>query len=292
MPSTAIVFPDLPTGLASVTAKVISLTSFTVLETVALTGSGENYDGNVTGPHAGTLLFKVYSGAGLVASRIRTIANDAGPYVIMSELESLAFVGSAAYVATLTVDDGTDPVASATIRISGSGVARTVLTDGSGVALAGLENGAYDVTVLKAGFVTHVGTLTVAGATSATYTLTPLSITPPAAPGLATGYGLVYDEFNELEINKPISVQMVAGPGDVGNFLDTAIRTVNSDADGYVEFTRLRQGATYNIWRGPGSVAVDNPLLFAPATVETSRTSFVVPYLDDFALPEVIGADA
>lgn len=293
MPATAIVFLDLPPGLPTPTCKVIDLTTGSSVETVTLTGSGEKYTGSVAGAFAGLYLFKFYSGTGMVGARLRTIANDAGPYVILTELESSSAVPSGAFVVGITVDDGTTGVSSAVVCVTGSGVSITRTSGALGVVPSiGLEAGTYAVTIVKSGFETFAGTLVVSAAASPTYSLTATTHTLPSAPGLSTGFGIVYDEFNAPEVGVPVSVQMTAGPGDSGNFLDTAIRTAVSDVTGYVEFVGLRQGATYNIWRGPGAITVSSPLLFAPSTVNTARTSFVAPYLVEFTLPEVIGADA
>ena len=92
MTATAIKIPDLPTGL-TLSVKLLNMTSLAVLDTVTLTESGESYNGNVAAAIAGQFLFKILSGTALVGSRIRTIADDAGPYVILTELEQLASDG-------------------------------------------------------------------------------------------------------------------------------------------------------------------------------------------------------
>lgn len=289
MTTTAIKFPALPAGM-TLTTELQNLSSLAVLETVALTEASGVYSGNVTGTHSGQLLFVLKSGAVVIGYRIRTIADDAGPYIILTELEQLASDGRGSRVVTITIDNGTGPVVGAVVAISAAGISATRTTDGSGVVKFALNDGDYDVIVEKFGYEIAIETLTVSGATSDTYSLTALVVTPPASPMLATGIGIVYDETENPEANVPISIQKTAGPGIDGNILDTKVRTFYSDESGVVTIPRLRRGATYAIWRGAEATS-STDMIFATRS-SGARKTFVVDNFDIVNLPELLGLDA
>lgn len=289
MASTPIKIPDLPTGL-TLTCKILHPTTLTVEETVTLTESGQSYNGTVTGTSTGQKLFKIFSGTTLIATRLRTIDDTTDAFIVMTELEERASDGRGLYVVTITVNDGTDPIENASVRVSRPGVDAVRLTNSSGVAKFLLDNADYDVALVATGFDSSAESLTVSGVTSDTYTMTEISVTPPPSALFATGMLLVYDETGELESDVPISLQMTAGPGTAGHGLDTKARTVNSDVNGLVEFAGLRRGATYRIWRG-ASAASAGVSIFATRSSGAS-TTFVVPNLASFNLPETIGTDA
>lgn len=290
MTTTAIKFPALPPGL-TLTCDVLSLSSLAVLQAaIALTESAGIYSGNVTAAVSAQVLFLLKSSGTIIGYRIRTIADDVGPYVILTELEQLASDGRGPNIVTLTIDDGTDPLPGATVRITASGFRVTGTTNGSGVVVFALEDDTFDVVISKPGFGAEIDTLTVSGATTDTFSLTELVVTPPTSALLATGLMIVYDELGEIEADVPISIQLVSGPGTAGYALDTRPRSAVSDVDGLVEFIGLIRGATYAIWRA-AAAGTETALVFATRSISTRQT-FVVPNLDTFNLPEIIGADA
>jgi hypothetical protein len=114
-------------------------------------------------------------------------------------------------------------------------------------------------------------------------------VTPPDDPSVSTGTMLVLDEFNNPEADIDISVQLVSGPGVAGYSLDRKIRVETSDEEGNVEFTRLRRGATYSVWRGPSADVFSSSAFVAQPQAE--RRTFVVPDADSFNITEVLGLD-
>ena len=288
MASTVIKIPDLPTGL-TLTCKVVHPTSMSVEETVTLTESGQSYNGTVTGAIEGQKIFKILAGSTLVGSRLRSIEDTVGPFIIMTELEERASDGRGAHVVTITVTDGTDPIEDALVRVSRAGGEASRTTNASGVAKFLLDDADYDVALIATGFDSSVESLTVSGATSDSYAMTAASITPPASALLSTGVMVVYDELGDVEAGVAVSLQLVSGPGTAGYALDTLAREATSDVDGLVEFTGLIRGATYRIWRG--ATAGTSASIFATRSAGAS-TTFVVPNLPSFNLPEIIGTDA
>lgn len=293
MTAKTIKLPSLPTGL-TVSVKVRSLSSLAVLETVALTpGSGDDasvYSGTITGAHAGQLLFDVIVSGVVIESRIRTIQDVAATFVILSELERLKGDGGGSNLVTITVTDGTDPLENAIVRVSSGVISESDPTDVNGEVQYSLGNATWTVTIERAGYESHVASLVVAGTTTQEYELTALVVTPPSSPSVATGSMLVLDEFNAPEEGVSISLQLTEGPGTAGYSLDTKIRTEVSDVDGMVEFTDLRRGATYSLWRGPANDTY-SPSAFVTQAAAT-RTTFLVPNTDTFNIAEVLGLDA
>lgn len=292
MTAKTIKLPSLPSGL-TISVKVRNLSTLAVLETVALTaGSGDDasvYTGTITGAHAGQLLFDVIVSGVVVQSRIRTIQDVAATFVILSELERLKGNGGGANLVTVTVTDGTNPLENAIVRVASGVISESETSDVDGEVQFALASATWTVTIERAGYESHVASLVVAGTTSQTYPLTALIVTPPSSPAVSTGTMLVLDENNDPEADISISLQLTEGPGTAGYSLDTKIRTEVSNGSGVVEFTKLRRGATYSVWRGPA-----NDTFSASAFVLQSaatRKTFVVPDADSFNIAEVLGLD-
>lgn len=290
MASTVINLPGIPAGL-TLTTDVCNPTTLAVLETVTLTEASGVYSGVVTGAIAGQKLFVIKASGARIGREIRTIADTVGPFTILSELEDLADDGRGEYPVTITIDDGTDPIEGASVRVTATGVAASGTTDADGIALFALNNGTYTVTITKPGYDSEVESLTVSGVSSDTYSLDAISVTPPASALVSTGVGLTYDELGQIEPAVPMSVELVSGPGTAGYALDTKQRSTVSDEYGVFEFTGLIRGATYNLWRGAATGTDEAEGFTVRAAASTGGTQFVVPNSDTFTLPEVIGYD-
>jgi len=289
MTAKTIKLPALPAGL-TITVQVRNISTLTVLETVACTEASGVYTGTIAGAHAGQLLFVILSSGLVLQSRVRTIQDVAATFVILTELEELAAVDTGPSALTLTITDGVDPVAGATIRVSGPGIVRTKTSNGSGVVLFALADEDYDVVVTKPGFDSEYVVVTVLGTTSQTIALTEVAVTPPASVYLSTGIGLVLNQLGVFEVGVSVSIQLESGPGTAGYILDQKIRTDVSDAAGLVEFPGMIRGATYAVWRGVGTAdAGAGPFSTDPLY---TRKSFVVPNTDTFSLAEALGIDA
>ncbi|RTL03730.1 hypothetical protein EKK58_12270 [Candidatus Dependentiae bacterium] len=292
MTAKTIKFPSLPTGL-SVSCKLRNLSTLAVLETVSLTaGAGDDasvYSGTVTGAHAGQLLFDLIISGQVVQSRIRTIQDTAGPWVIMTELEQIASNGRGANVVTITVTDGTNPLQNAIVRMSSGVLSEAVSTNASGIALFALDAATYTVSITRPGYNSSTATLVVSGTTSQSYALTAGAVTPPASPLVSTGVMLVLDENQAPEANISISLQMTEGPGVDGYALDSKVRTAVSNGSGVVQFTNLRRGATYAVWRGPANDTYSASAFVVQAAA--TRKTFVVPNSDSFNITEILGLD-
>ena len=295
MPSTVINVPGLPTGLTA-SVKVRNASTLALLETVTLTEASLIYSGTITGAHAGRFVFEILISGTVSESRIRTIADDVGPYVIDSPLEvveSFTNTGPGPWVVTVSIEDSSDSsdLEGAVVRLTEGADDFVIATDSAGEVAFGLRSATYSVVVVKTGFTSHVGTLTVSADATPTIQLTATgAISIPTDPLLSTGVMVTYDEAGNIESGVPITIQMTAGPGTAGYALDTKSRTVNSAASsGLVTFTGLIRGATYSILRGsdPGAAATS----FGSRS-SSSPGSFIVPPAASFNMTEVIGTDS
>jgi len=124
MADTEIRFPGMPTGLTA-TVRVRNADTLAILETVTLSESGNYYTGDVTGAHAGQFVFETLISGTVVGASIRTIADDAGPYIIHDAMEMED--------SHAAIKDRTDRIGSVTFLLSGGAVA----SDGSMVIKAG-----------------------------------------------------------------------------------------------------------------------------------------------------------
>jgi hypothetical protein len=289
MTAKTIKIPALPSGL-TISVQVRNISSLALLETVTMTENSGVYIGTVAGAHAGQLLWVILSSGIVLQHRVRTIQNVAATFVILTELEELASVDSGPSGFTITVNDGTNPVTGATVRVSGAGISRSKTTNVAGQSLFALENSDYNIIVVKPGFEPEFATVTVSGITTLTVSLTAIATTTPPAVYLSTGVGLVLDEVGAPEAGVSVSIQLTSGPGTDGYILDQKIRTLESDGDGIVAFDGLIRGATYAIWRGVGTPAES----VGPFSVEPTytRATFVVPNTSPFSLAEALGIDA
>lgn len=180
--------------------------------------------------------------------------------------------GSGARTITITVDDGTDPLESARVRLTKGAESYVGSTDVDGELVFNVDDGTWVVAITLPGYTFAGASLIVNGDETQTYSLTALSITPPSDPELCTGYMVTLDKEGLVVAGIDITVKLVDGPGTAGYAYERNLWVETSDVNGYVEFVGLVRGARYRIRR------------------ETSEwVEFVVPDADTVALAEVVG---
>lgn len=285
--TTTIKVPDLPAGL-TLTINVINPTSLTTVETVTMTESSGIYSGDITGSFAGQYLFRLKASGNVIGSRLRTIAADAGPYVIVEGLERLG-VQNGANLVTYTVNDGASPIENASVRMTTGNLSEVKLTNASGVVTFSLNSATYTRTISAPGYGSSVASAAISTTTTATISLTATSITPPADATVSTGVMRCYSELGAIEVGVDITLYLTAGNGTAGYARDTKPRTETSDVNGDVEFTGLIRGCTYTVYRG--AAADEFSASGFVATAGATQVSFVVPNSDSFNIAEVIGLD-
>ena len=172
---------------------------------------------------------------------------------VFSVVSSLVGSGGANSV-TITVNDGATAIQSASVSAwSGSTLVATGTTNVSGVVILSLNSATYSINITANGFNGSAGnSLVVSGATSQTYSLTAITITPSDPPEV-TGYLYCYDQFGNAQAGVPHTIVLQTAPsGDTGASLSQRPRTVVSASDGLVEFTGLVQEAVYTVKRADG----------------------------------------
>ena len=295
MASTVISIPGYVTGL-TMSVRVRNASTMALLETVTLTEASNVYTGSVIGSHAGRFVFEILVGTAVSESRIRTIADDVGPYVVDSSLEvasvadSIQGSGNGPFTVTLNVEDTSNvDIQNANVRVQQGADNFVIQTDVSGNSVFGLDAATYNVTITKTGYVSHTGTLVVsADATSVIQLTASGSIPVPSDPLLSTGVLVAYDQFGIFETGVDFTISLTIGTGTAGQSLDTQERVSTSVAvTGLVTFEGLVRGATYSIRRGSSAAATG----FGNRTASVSQT-FIVPNSATFDIVETIGQEA
>lgn len=161
--------------------------------------------------------------------------------------------GAGARTVTVTVDDGTNPLQNATVRMTeGANTYRTT-TDVNGQCTFNMDDATYTVAITKAGYSFAGSSLVVDGVETPTYSMTQISPTPSASPDQTTGYATYFDEAGDAEQSVTVFLQFVSfAASDTALAYDTKIRQATTDVNGYVEFTGLFRGAKYKVKRGAG----------------------------------------
>ena len=125
--------------------------------------------------------------------------------------------GSGARTVTITVNDGTTALQNAVVRLSeGLNTYRT-LTNASGVAVFNVDDATYTVAVTKSGYTYAGTTLIVNGTETATYSMTAVSVTPPANQDLSAVVVLCLGTDFEAESGVTIDLRIVTFPSGSTN---------------------------------------------------------------------------
>jgi len=219
-------------GSASGVSVTVSTTAQTGLyKAVFTTDSGwDNADFlelYATATIAGTAgyLAKVWSSTEIGASELDSASLRSALGMSAADLDSqldaiLAASGGAgtgARTVTITVNDGTTALQNAVVRLSeGLNTYRT-LTNASGVAVFNVDDATYTVAVTKSGYTYAGTTLIVNGTETATYSMTAVSVTPPANQDLSAVVVLCLGTDFEAESGVTIDLRIVTFPSGSTN---------------------------------------------------------------------------
>lgn len=159
-------------------------------------------------------------------------------------------VGTGARTVTATVNDGTDPLENATVRLTEGANSYTETTNASGIAsFTYLPDATYAVAISKSGYSFTATTLTVDGNKTPTYSMTAVAVTPSADPDVTTAYLTAYDENGAALSGRDFRFRIVqVADGSTAQSFDADWETVTSDGSGLVEMS-LVKGAKYQIER-------------------------------------------
>jgi predicted aspartyl protease len=173
-----------------------------------------------------------------------TVSSVSDKDVVWNDSCDGAFGGGGAYTVTITVNDGTDPLQNAWVRLTSGAVSYALLTDASGVATFTLDAATWTVAIALGGYSFTQTTLVVSTDTTHTYSMTATSITP-SSPSLVTTYGYVYDETMTPAEGVTVTCTLVALPTGIVGAVSKTLISSTSAADGLIEFPNRIPGAKY-----------------------------------------------
>lgn len=173
----------------------------------------------------------------------------------------LASTGVGPRVVTVTVDDGTDPLQGARVRVTKPGFSHTVLTDSDGVALFALGDGDWDVAIDLPGYTFTPTTLEVDGAESPTYSMTIVATLEASNPGAITGQLTALDEDSLGAAGIEFFWNLFKpGATSTGFGFVSTQKTTTSGVGGITSFPNLVPGEWYRFRRGVGGTPHDHQI--------------------------------
>jgi hypothetical protein len=117
--------------------------------------------------------------------------------------------GTGARTVTVTVNDGTDTLQNARVRMTEGVNSYTATTNVSGVATFNLDDATYTVSITKSGYSYAGTTLVVDGTEAVTYSMTAVTVTPPDDPALCAVSIHVVDQYGTDADEQPVEVTFV-----------------------------------------------------------------------------------
>lgn len=155
--------------------------------------------------------------------------------------------GSGARTVTITVNDGTNVLQNARVRLTNGAETYTGLTNASGMVVFNVDDADWVVSITKAGYSYSGATLTVNGTETATYSMTLISLTASDVDKV-TGYWTVLDAEGNEASGVVVTVKArQASRGSAGALHNAATRTATSAANGLVQFTNMIPGWRYSV---------------------------------------------
>lgn len=191
------------------------------------------------------------------AGDLRIWGETTGKHVLhpVIEVQGSYGTGSGAYTVALTVNDGTNPLSGASVRLTKGSLTYLGQTNTNGQITFNVDSGDWTVAITSAGYTFNGTALTVSADVTQTYSMTQTVITI-VSPGFTTGYLTCYDSQGIIAQGIVIIAQFVqADVSDTGHSYSSATLSETSDASGLVEFSNLVIGATYRFYRGSTSSA-------------------------------------
>lgn len=164
---------------------------------------------------------------------------------ILSLLDVISDAGNGARTVVITVDDGTDPLEGAAVRLTRGVLTHVRTTDVNGTVTFNVDDGTWAVAITLEGYSFAGASLVVDGDEAQTYSMT-LATFVASAVGLVTGY--LYDTTGETGVTH--HWQAVEGTTTGGLSHDTTVQDAVSGTGGLIQFPDLVPGATYEFWRG------------------------------------------
>jgi hypothetical protein len=177
--------------------------------------------------------------------------------------------GSGANAVTVTVDDGTDPVENATVRVKSGGTTYVLTTDVNGVAAFSLDAATWTLTITASGFDTFTPeSLIVTAATALTRSLTSV-ITTPSSPSDCTVY-FIASRNGAIRAGVTFQFTCTTEPTGSGNVYLNDVRSAVSGVAGAVSIELPRSSTwsvTNSLTNRTFTVTVPDAASYEPANV-------------------------
>lgn len=170
--------------------------------------------------------------------------------------------GSGARTVAVTVDDGTDPIEDANVRLTKGSESYVQATDADGEVAFSIDDGTWTLVVTRPGYTFTPATIVVDGDEITTCSMTLVTVSPPTNPSLSAIQVLCLDSAGQPESGVAIDIRIITVPSGSQNIaFKGAKQTATSDGSGIARF-EVVQGSVCEWKRGLAdvwqSVAIDS----------------------------------
>jgi hypothetical protein len=234
-------------GVTAVQSGLATPTNITAASGVALSATGADLIAKTSTfalAMADAVLDEATSGhttAGTLGKAVADILEDTG-------------TGSGARTVTIAVNDGTDALEAAKVRLTMGALTYSGNTNTSGQVTFNLDDGTWTVAISLAGYTYSGTTVVVNGDETATYSMTATSITPPSDATLTTIQFRV--KLSNTAVAGAVCKAKLLGVNQCsdGTILSNEESSDTTDADGIAELELVQKGSIvkgsglYKIW--------------------------------------------
>ena len=216
----------------------------------------------------------------ILDARAATGADGDTLETLSDQMDALAATsGSGARTVTLTVNDGSTALESASVRVTKGAATYVQTTDTSGEVTFNLDAGTYVVAVSLVGYTYSGTTIVVDGDETATYSMTAISITGPSAASLCAVQFQV--NLSATAVSGAICKARLLGINQAsdGTILSNAELSDTTDVGGAARLELVRKGS---IVKGSGMYKIWIEINGRPtASVETQIPNQSTMYFED-----------
>lgn len=145
-----------------------------------------------------------------------------------------AGAGTGAFIVTVTVTDGTDPLQNANVRLIEGVTPYTATTNASGVATFSLDAATYSIAITKPGYQFTPGTIVVTAAGNFAKVMTEVVVAPPADPTLCRVYAYLQTKSGVPVVGATMKAKLNTPAKADAMITHAEIESAGSDADGLV----------------------------------------------------------
>ncbi len=174
--------------------------------------------------------------------------------------------GTGARTVTITVDDGTDPLENANVRVTQGAESYVLETDVDGLAVFALDDATWAVAIAKPLFAFAPTTLVVDGDEAETYSMTSVAITPSASER-TTCYLTLQTLAGVAAPGIDVTFEYIKfTQGAAGEGVSVPHGTQATNAAGYVEWVNIHRLAKYRVRIGDDGQWIEGRTLDAATT--------------------------